>query len=118
MFKSLAPAGYAADSCGTDVYSPRPVSNGSFKAAKKYGLSLKNHRSKQVSDRLVTEACVIYCLTSGHASMLKSDYPDYADKIKTLADSDIRDPFGGSDEEYLRCAEQIYSAVKKIVENL
>ncbi len=118
IFKSLAPAGYAVDSCGTDVYRSMPASSGSVKAAKKFGVSLKHHRSKQVSDQLVTEADIIYCMTSGHAAILRSDYPDFTSKIRIVPGGEVRDPFGGSDSVYTQCAKQIYSAVKQIVADL
>jgi len=118
MFNLLAPPGYGSDSCGVAVYGSVKASSGAFKAAKKYGASLKNHRSKQVSDRLIEDAFVVYCMTYAHAAMLRSDYPDHSEKIVTLSEADVRDPYGGSDAEYDRCAEQIYGAVKVIADNL
>ncbi|MDR2530737.1 MAG: hypothetical protein LBC65_04240 [Oscillospiraceae bacterium] len=118
IFKAIAPPGWSVDSCGTDVYTSRKASGGSFKAAKRFGLSLRNHRSKQLNDRLVLDSDYVYCLTMGHASMLLSDFPDLAHKIRTMPGGDISDPFGGFDEEYMRCAEQIKTAVEAIVAEL
>jgi protein-tyrosine phosphatase len=118
MFASLAPEGFNAASAGVFAAKGRPASIGSRNAAARFGLSLNEHNSQPISDNLVAECERVYCLTLHHAEMLRSDYPSYSEKILTLSDSDISDPFGLNDDEYFRCAEQIYDAIKQIIREL
>jgi len=118
MFNKLAPSGYRADSCGLYASNGEIATKGSRAAAKHYGVSIDTHIAKNISDRLVRAADAIYCLTAQHAAVLGSDYPNCKDKIFTLAEKDIADPFGKDDDTYLACAEEIFNAVQAIIAKL
>ena len=75
----------------------------------------------QISISDVKNADLILTMTSGHKMTLKSVFPGYKDKIYTLnekaysKDSDIADPFGGEQEVYNECCEEITGAVEKLL---
>ncbi|MCF0155877.1 MAG: low molecular weight protein arginine phosphatase, partial [Veillonella sp.] len=50
-------------------------------------------------------------------------FPEAADKIKTLAEwggqsGDVADPYGGSQEVYNQCAEQMYNLINAGLDSL
>jgi protein-tyrosine phosphatase len=49
---------------------------------------------------------------------LKDFARDNDDHKSSIFDCDISDPFGGGDEEYLRCKEEIEDCLKKVVEKI
>jgi protein-tyrosine-phosphatase len=57
-------------------------------------------------------------MTKEQANLIKTMYPIYRHKVLTLSQNDITDPFGYSLKEYKSCGEQIFEAVKAIVEGL
>ncbi len=110
-----------ASSVGTSVFFPQPVNPKALKALTNIGINDFEHMSKQISKSDVSENDLILTMTSAHKLALKSAFPVYRDKIYTLnekafgKDSDISDPFGGSQETYDKCAEEIFAAVEKIL---
>lgn len=67
--------------------------------------------SKQVSEKLCSEADLIVGLTEAHAMRLMMMYPSYATKIRAF-EKDISDPFGGYFDRYKECLCEIADAVK------
>lgn len=84
--------------------------------------------SKPFTKELADWADWILTMTEGHKSHILVQYPQFAEKVHVLkqfanggedAQSyDISDPFGGSLEEYKRCAEEIEDALAEVVNKL
>lgn len=105
-------------SAGTSVYLPSGASYNSIMAMAERNIDLSSHTSRPITSGSLEWADAIYCMTKGQANLVKTMYPDYQHKVFTLSQNDISDPFGGSLEEYKLCANQIFEAVKAIVEGL
>jgi len=74
-----------------------------------------------ISKEDVIENDLVLTMTSSHKMALKSSFPEFKDKIYSLnekafgKDSDIEDPFGKSQDDYNKCADEIFNAIERIL---
>lgn len=107
-----------AASCGVSVGMPMPASSGAQNAVKKYGADLSRHTSAPASGQIFQDALGIYCMTARQADILRARFPEYSHLVLNLGKDDILDPFGGTDEEYERTAEQIHECIIALLDKL
>jgi len=86
------------------------------------GLDLPNHASKPLTKSDIERASVVLCMSSSHAAIVNSMYPD-SGKVYTLAEyagihtlSDVLDPYGGNVDVYKNCADHLDELIAKIAE--
>ncbi len=119
IFNSLTDV--VAQSAGISVGIPSGAAKNACIAVEKYGASLENHISTQITLEDLEEYKLILTMTSSQRDMLRGYVND--DKIITLAefageDGEVSDPYGGSLELYEKTAEQIrYYILCGIVKN-
>ena len=112
---------HMASSCGTNVFMPQNISKKSVEALKNFGISDFSKKSKMITEADIDTADIVLTMTTSHKQMLKTVYTKHKSKIYTLnekahgIDSDISDPYGLSQDEYNKCAKQIFDAVEKII---
>jgi protein-tyrosine-phosphatase/tRNA A37 threonylcarbamoyladenosine synthetase subunit TsaC/SUA5/YrdC len=96
-------------SAGVSAPVGAPASQGAQVAIRKYGLNLGSHESTQIHSYMIEQADLVLVMGNRHRSALRSQWPEYSDKIFMLAadESDISDPFGGPLEVYEHCAKQL-----------
>ncbi len=83
------------------------ASSGAVTAMKRLGLDLSSHRSQPVTPALVNQADLIYVMSKNHKDFICNLVPTACHRIKLLSDSGVADPIGGSDQEYIECAQYI-----------
>ena len=73
------------------------------------GLSLAQHESQPLSERLVRFADLILTMTSGHRAAVMAQWPSAEARTRLLCHDggDVADPIGGPLEAYRSCADQI-----------
>ena len=103
-----------ASSCGISAIR-KPASENAVLAAAELGADISGHVARQVTSELLNSADYILCMGARHLYALKDAYPQYASKLRTLAGRDISDPYGGTLDDYRRCAEEINCAIKSIL---
>jgi protein-tyrosine-phosphatase len=87
------------------------------------GVNVDDHRPKAVDARMVKKADVIIAMEPAHRAFIMTRYPGAAGKvhlITTLAGlkgDGVKDPFGGTDEDYRRALSEIKTALTSIVKN-
>lgn len=119
IFNSLSDV--VAQSAGISVGMSSGVAKNACIAVEKYGASLENHISTQITVEDLEEYNLILTMTSSQRDMLRDYVND--DKIMTLAefageDGEVSDPYGGSLELYEKTAEQIrYYILRGMVKN-
>lgn len=86
--------------------------------AKKYDVDISDYTSCVVTSELLEQSDKVYCMTASHSDHLKILFPDFTDKIDTIAYYDIDDPFGGTPEIYEQCADKIHEAICTLHEKL
>lgn len=110
--------GLRAASAGLFTADGLPASENAVAAASELGADIRTHRSHMLTAALVEEAKYLVCMTAAHYDRVLEMFPQAEDKLFTLSDADISDPFGGNLEVYRQCAAQIQQAVFAIIERL
>lgn len=87
------------------------------------GIDLSRHRSRQLQPEYIAAADLILVMTSGHRQLLRRLYPAAVAKIYTLGEfcgqsEDISDPYGGTENDYEQCAEQLQTLLTLAWEKL
>ena len=85
------------------------------------GLDLSAHRARRLEAADVEAADLVLAMTGQHKEMLCGLFPEEAAKVFTLAEfagrgGDVPDPYGGTMEEYRRCAAELKELVEKALE--
>ena len=100
-------------SCGLSAFSGSPASENAVLAAKEYGADISSHRSRPISRYLIDETDLFVCMTSSHLEALTPYVPK--EKLRLLSADGIPDPFMGSLEVYLSCAEKIHQSLLNLI---
>lgn len=106
-----------ASSCGLAAISV-PASENAVAAAAELGADISRHTARQVTEEQLCRADVVLCMSARHLYALKNAFPKYSDKIFTLSGRDIADPYGGTLDDYRKCAVQIRDAIDSILSAL
>ncbi len=101
---------YHAVSAGLQAFPGEPASNGALRAMERRGLNLQEHRAQPVTEALVSNACLIVCMSKAHADALRIRFPLYTDRVCTFS-ATIPDPFGGDDTVYEQTAQTLEAEV-------
>jgi ribosomal-protein-alanine N-acetyltransferase len=99
--------GWEARSRGLAAYEGADASMHAVEVADELGFDLWTHKARLVREDDMEWADVVYGLTMAHVSMLRSTFPAYADKVKTMPGGDVPDPVGGTLSEYRECAARL-----------
>lgn len=106
--------GIEISSAGLAAYPGDEVSEKSVNAAQKYGVDISDHRSRRVNQYML-ENGIFVCMTASHAEALKP-YIE-ANRLFILGNG-IADPYGGTQEIYDLCAEEINSALPELLHKI
>ena len=98
-------AGVLADGWAASEGSQRVVHE-------RWGFDLSSHRSRRVSESLLTSAHLILGLEGAHVDYLLHHFPSQRPKIHRLAEMageprDVADPYGGPAEGYDRMVSEV-----------
>ena len=110
-----------ASSAGIFAEVGSGASENAVKAMRFYGISLKDHKSTQLSEAMINESDLVLTMTEGQRAMIEGYAPD---KIFSLygffgyGDYEITDPYGGDLSEYEQVAEEIYDVLVDLAEAL
>lgn len=101
-----------AESFGMATVKGLPVSENSQKACTEIDIDLSYKTSMSVNDVQLEKYDRFCCMSQGHARMLNEFYDVPAEKIIVL---NVSDPYGGNEEVYRQCRDEIYNSVKEII---
>ena len=117
--------GYEAVSAGTSAIQGSPPSPEAIAALKDYpGSSLDGFSSRMLDGASVRDAFLILAMSDNHKRYILSMYPDAYHKVFTLKEyvygvpGSIKDPFGGTPEDYRECAREIAAAIEVLAKKL
>jgi protein-tyrosine-phosphatase len=129
----LQEAGLEIDviSAGILAFEGQQASGHAIVVMAERGIDLSGHRSKQLTRELLDSADIVLTMTQGHKIAVVDLAPNVADKVFTLKeyvtddnqtsymhDLDISDPFGGPPERYREVADEIETALERLVEKI
>lgn len=110
--------GLAAASAGLFTQDGIPASDNAVTAAKELGADISAHRSRMLTHEMAQNARYLVCMTGAHYDRVCELFPDCADKVFTLTQRDVSDPFGGDLDMYRRAAAEIDAGVRSIIGRL
>jgi protein-tyrosine-phosphatase len=127
MAKALLQARLAQDearqdwqvaSAGVWTVDGRPASAYAVEEMAGRGIDLRDHRSRNVTQEMVSRADLVLTMTRQHAEALVSAFPSHARKVHLLSEMtgrmyDIADPYGGTRQEYAVTAREL----EQLIEN-
>lgn len=123
--QDLSGSGYEAVSAGISAIQGSPASPGAIAALKDYpGSSLDGFSSRVLDGASVRDAFLILAMSDNHKQYILSMFPDAYHKVFTLKEyvygipGSIRDPFGGTTEDYKECAREIAAAIEVLAKKL
>lgn len=105
-----------AESCGIAAVNGDMVAENAVIASAEYGADISGHRARQITQELFDSAETVYTMTRSHADMLRGIIG--GDKICTLSDKDIPDPYGGDIDIYRATAKTIYASVSAMLDEM
>lgn len=103
MAKEAGQNELSAVSAGLCALSNDGASSGAQRAMEERGLSLKQHRTQSVTQRLLLDVSLVVCVSKSHAAALKARFPAVHVPIRAF-DPPIPDPFQGDDAAYRTAA--------------
>lgn len=107
--------GVECSSAGLFACTGSPASENAVSAASCFGADISSHRARRITAYLLEETDLFVCMTREHAYSLTL-YVD-EDKICVLG-SGISDPFSGDTERYMKCANEIKTALEAQFDNI
>lgn len=116
------------ESAGLAAYPGFPASQNAIKVARKYGVDLSSHLSQNITEDLLKKADYVFVMTSVHLHVIKSQFPQYSDKVYILKEyaktdegvfsPDVDDPIGQDEIAYELCFLELEKAIKGVLEKL
>lgn len=115
------------ESAGIWAQDGLPASGPTLRVMQERGFDLTDHRSRQVTRRLVAEADLVLGATPNHVEALQQAFPDAAEKVHLLAEMSeashgVEDPYGRSEAVYQMVADELerliadgYERIKTLV---
>jgi L-threonylcarbamoyladenylate synthase len=114
---------FSIQSAGTLNLGPVHAHDFSLKVADDNEIDLSAHRARQISEQIVDEASIIFCLAMDHLQYLRKNYPNYRHKFQLLKDwkrdnplavPSIADPIGHELKFFEKTYSEIYTEIKRV----
>jgi ribose 5-phosphate isomerase B len=128
LFRKLTQeAGLSIEIASAGVYvSPEvPASRGAERAMQAWGLSLREHRARSTDDQYFGPGDLVLTMTRRHRELLLAKHPYLEGRVHVLGqfvglpgDTDVVDPFGGSDSEYEASARELDELLRLLLHKL
>ena len=118
-------------SAGLKVSRPNPPPETALSAAKRCGVDMEDHRSQPLTPEMMQKADAVIVMEISQLRQLKRHYPARSEIIYPLAlfesrgafpgkgfeKYNIKDPYGGSVEEFTRCYHRISRCFDHLMRN-
>lgn len=102
-------------SCGLGAFTGDSAAPLAVWAARMHGADISKHRSRQINKYIFDDTDLMVCMTRSQKRAVMSLKP----KFRIIVPSpDISDPYGGTEDIYSACAEQIERFVSKLLDAL
>lgn len=102
----------AAESFGMETISGLSVSENSVVVCREIDVDLSSMHSHSVNDVDINKYDKFYCMSLRHSLSLRAVYGVSDSKIEVM---NVSDPFGGDENIYRQCRNQIYDFVCKLI---
>jgi len=104
-------------SAGTHGIVGSPASAYAISALRHMGIDIGEHRARALTQSDIDDADLVLAMTHGHISFLERHFRRTNGKLYLLSemvgeDFDIADPYGGTEQEYAQCANQLADLIE------
>ncbi len=116
------------ESAGLAAYPGFPASPNALKVARKYGVDITSHLSKNISEEILKNADYVFAMTSTHLQVIKEQFPEYSKRVYILKEfaqtddgsfsPDVDDPIGQDEIVYELCFIELEKAIKGVLEKI
>lgn len=109
---------WQVDSAGTWADDGAAISRNSALVMAKRGVDIARHRARTVTAEMLARYDLILTMEAGHKEALQVEFPSVAKRVYMLSEmvgrvDPVKDPFGGTLEEYQKAAETMEEMIKK-----
>lgn len=109
---------WTVKSAGTWAFDGQRAAEFSALLMAEQGLDISDHQSKPVTKFLMEEADLVLTLEIGHSEAIRAEFHADAYKVYPLSEMageaySVRDPYGGTREEYERMVAEVTQLVEK-----
>ncbi len=101
-----------AESFGTATVDGLPASENSVKVCSEIEIDLTDKKSVFVGSADLNKYDRFYCMSQSHADILKTYFSIDDKKLNVMG---VSDPYGGNEEIYRICRDEIYNSIKEIL---
>jgi protein-tyrosine-phosphatase len=112
-------------SAGISAFEGSGPSENSVKAMAKIKLSLDDHRSRMLNDKIVDSSFAIFCMTEAHREAVRSHFGNEHDHVYLLREfipkndeKEISDPIGQGLHAYEDCRDSMVESIPHIIKFL
>jgi len=114
---------YEVASTGVWAVEDHPASANAISVMAERGVDLSGHIARTIRATDVAEADLILAMSREHEQMIRNTWPQYSWKVHRLSEmvgkrKDVRDPYGGSVEEYRACADALAEYIEQGFERI
>ena len=109
-------------SAGLSAARGQPATENSISALKKVSLDLSGHSSQLLTQAMLDEALVVFCMTESHRAMIELNYEPvpkhlylFRQFMDQAQDPEIPDPYGLSYTHYEACRDSMVEAIPSLV---
>lgn len=109
-------------SAGISAFDGDFPSPNSVKVLKDCGLDLNGHRTRSLTQQIIDQSLVIFCMTNIHRKIILNEFdvkdcPIYLMRefMASSQNKDIPDPFGQNLEVYKACRDNLVEAIPSII---
>jgi protein-tyrosine-phosphatase len=99
-----------------------PISDNAAIAMKKVGINLSPHASQPVTQQLLDDAFVVFCMTESQRAMIQLQFDPvpkhlylFRQFLPPPVDPEVDDPYGGPLSVYETCRDNLVEAVPSVV---
>jgi protein-tyrosine-phosphatase len=100
----------------------KPADPLAVKVMNEIGIDISDHRSGDVSQKLMEWSKYVLVMELHHAAKLRKRFPEHEDKIMVLANfgglMEIKDPIGGWRWKFRRCRAEVVRCVEAFMDGL
>lgn len=105
-------------SAGTWGEDGHPAAVAGVRVMKTYGIDISTHRSRIVTEDIISTAQLVLTMEKGHKEALRAEFPQYFDKILLLTEIigleyDIPDPFGMGRQYFEETASELEAIINE-----
>jgi len=105
-------------SAGTHGVDGSPASDYAVVAMRAMGIDLTDHRARTLTQDTIDGADLLLAMTDRQVDFIRRRFRRTRGKLYLLSemvdqDFDIEDPYGGTKEEYARCARQLADLIER-----